>query len=157
MSNKMLYIIFHIIFHLPSSNPYHSLRARSSVLDPEQIPDRDMKPVPCYKPMWKYYTLLDMNFWSNTIILSGCYYQDIWITLTYLCNRFVCNTHFNMFLDGFIWVLRMMHSDTCRNSFHIRPLLLVPDFVNGIQKPRLPCGSCFFFGHFCFIIFDIHL
>ena len=149
----------HIIFYLPSSNPYHSLRARSSVLDPEQIPDRDMKPVLCYKPMWKYYTLLDMNFWSNTII-----FNNITILLSrysnnsnYLCNRFVCNTHFNMFLDGFIWVLRMMHSDTSRNSFHIRSLLLVPDFVNGIQKPRLPCGSCFFFGHFYFIIFDIHL
>ena len=39
-----------------------------------------------------------------------------------------------------------------KNPFHIRSLLLVPDFVNGIQKPRLPCGSCFFFGHFYFII-----
>ena len=47
----VVFLVCHRVFNLLSSNPYHLLRARFSVLDPERIPDRDTKPVPCYKPI----------------------------------------------------------------------------------------------------------
>ena len=49
--SKLVFLVCHTIFCSPSSNPYHLLRARFSVRGPEQIPDRDTKPVPCCKPI----------------------------------------------------------------------------------------------------------
>ena len=65
----------------------------------------------------------------------------------YLGDGFSGDAHLDVFLNCLVAVLRVMHPDARRNALHVGSLLLVPDLVDGVQKPGLPGGSRFFLRH----------
>ena len=71
--------------------------------------------------------------------------------MLYLWNTAIFDTFFQVYFHSLIWILGMVHSYTCSHSFNVWSLLLIPNFVDGIQKPTLPSCCSLFFRHLeCF-------
>ena len=68
----------------------------------------------------------------------------------YFTNLFdgaIGDAFFELDFDGLVAVLRVVHPDAGRDPLHVRPLLLVPDFVDGVQQPGVPCRRGLLFAH----------